>query len=214
MVRGPVSKVDDNPGGEPSPEERIVAAALTCMERDGIEATGIRAIAREAGVNSAAINYYFRSKDNLIAIALERSLENAFGEVISDLDRLRAGGMDLRQALTRVIDDYALHVRDFPRLAYAHLREALVNQRYDGRAVVRLNQFLGELLARLMPDASAERAAEVQLVLMQQWCTLVLLGMLPQLFESFVRLDFVDDGRRARFVSVLLKPLFDVVERR
>ena len=206
--------MDDNPGGEPSPEERIVAAALTCMERDGIEATGIRAIAREAGVNSAAINYYFRSKDNLIAIALERSLENAFGEVISDLDRLRAGGMDLRQALTRVIDDYALHVRDFPRLAYAHLREALVNQRYDGRAVVRLNQFLGELLARLMPDASAERAAEVQLVLMQQWCTLVLLGMLPQLFESFVRLDFVDDGRRARFVSVLLKPLFDVVERR
>jgi AcrR family transcriptional regulator len=55
-----------------------VLAALTCIERDGIEATGIREIAREAGVNSAAINYYFQSKDKLLAIALERSLEQLF----------------------------------------------------------------------------------------------------------------------------------------
>jgi AcrR family transcriptional regulator len=212
MVRTPHAQTDDGPGGDPSPRERIVAAALACMERDGIEATGIRAIAREAGVNSAAINYYFRSKENLIGIALERSLENAFGEIISELDRLRGEGLDLRQALTHVIDDYALHMRDFPRIAYAHLREALVNQRYDGRAIQRLNQFLDELLARLVPGASAARAAEVRLVLVQKWSALVLLGLLPRLFEPFLPLDFADARSRERFVRELLRPLLDVME--
>jgi AcrR family transcriptional regulator len=200
--------------GPVSPADRILGAALACMERDGIEATGIRDIAREAGVNSAAINYYFRSKDNLIRLALERSLENAFGEIISELDRLRGEGMALRPALEHVIDDYVRHVRDFPRLAYAHLREALVNQRYDGMAVTRLNGFLEELLERLVSEQTPERAPELRLLLVQAWGGLIAFGVLPRLFEPFLPLDFSDAEVRARYVSRLLAPLFAALEAR
>jgi AcrR family transcriptional regulator len=193
--------------GPTAPAERILAAALACMERDGIESTGIRSIAREAGVNSAAINYYFRSKDNLIRLALERSLENAFGGTLSELDRLIAEGVPVRAAFARVMDDYIRNVRGFPRLAYAHLREALVNQRYDGDAVKGLNAFLDGLLQRLGPSASAERVEELRLLLVQAWGNLLLAAVLPQLFEPFLTLDFSDGEERARYTTRLLAPI-------
>jgi AcrR family transcriptional regulator len=169
---------------------------------------GIRDIAREAGVNSAAINYYFRSKDNLIQLALERSLENAFGEIVSELERMRGEGLPIRTALERVMDDYVRHVRDFPRLAYAHLRDALVNQQYDGAAVKRLNAFLEQLLEHLAPEPASARAEELRMLLMQAWGSLLLLGVLPQLFEPFLVLDFSKPEVRARFVARLFAPVY------
>ncbi|HTV21741.1 MAG TPA: TetR family transcriptional regulator [Polyangiaceae bacterium] len=194
--------VEDN--GPAPPADRIMAAALTCMERDGIEATGIRDIAREAGVNSAAINYYFRSKDNLIRLALERSLENAFDGTIGELDRLLAESVPMRVAFERVMDDYLHHLGEFPRLAYAHLRDALVNQRYDGDAIVRLNAFLDQLLARLARGTSSERAAELRLLLVQVWGSLLLFGVLPRLLDPFLSLDFSQAEVRERYLRRLL----------
>jgi AcrR family transcriptional regulator len=198
--------------GSVPPADRILAAALTCMERDGIEATGIRDIAREAGVNSAAINYYFRSKDNLIRLALERSLENAFDGIVSELDRLRAQGLPTRFALEHVMDDHVRHVGGYPRLAYAHLRDALVNQRYEGEAVKRLNTFLERLLERLAPEPTSERAQELRLLLVQAWGSLLLHGVLPRLFEPFLRLDFSNAEVRARYVARLFAGVYGWME--
>jgi AcrR family transcriptional regulator len=198
--------------GSVAPADRILAAALACMERDGIEATGIRDIAREAGVNSAAINYYFRSKDNLIRLALERSLENAFDEIVNELDRLRARGLPTRAALERVMDDHVRHVGDYPRLAYAHLRDALVNQHYEGEAVKRLNAFLEQLLERLAPEPASARAQELRLLLVQAWGSLLLHGVLPRLFEPFLRLDLSDAAVRARYVERLFAGVYRRLE--
>jgi AcrR family transcriptional regulator len=216
MVRGEHSSGSVADGAEEEgsvpPPDRILAAALACMERDGIEATGIRDIAREAGVNSAAINYYFRSKDNLIRLALERSLENAFDEIVNELDRQRAEGVPTRLALERVMDDHVRHVGGYPRLAYAHLRDALVNQRYEGEAVKRLNAFLEQLLARLAPQPTSARAAELRLLLVQAWGSLLMYGVLPRLFEPFLPLDFSDAEVRARYVGRLFAGVYAWLE--
>ncbi len=44
-------------------EEKIILAAINCIEKYGLENTTIRKIGEEAGTNSASISYYFRSKD-------------------------------------------------------------------------------------------------------------------------------------------------------
>ena len=51
----------------PDPKKRLMDAAIALM-KDG-EAPTTRALAHEAGVNIAAINYYFQGKDNLLAEA-------------------------------------------------------------------------------------------------------------------------------------------------
>ena len=46
----------------PDLRARLIEAALACFVRDGIAATSLRSIAKEAGVTPAMLNYYFGSQ--------------------------------------------------------------------------------------------------------------------------------------------------------
>jgi AcrR family transcriptional regulator len=56
--------------GRSAAREEILAAARRRFAEDGFEATGIRTIAADAGVDPALVMYYFRSKDGLFAAAV------------------------------------------------------------------------------------------------------------------------------------------------
>lgn len=191
-----------------TPYERIVTAALICIERQGIESSGIRDIAREAGVNSAAINYYFRNKENLIRLAMENSLERTFGEILDALDTMTANGMPLNDALLQAFDAFVADLQRAPRLSYAHLRDALVNQCYDGPAVQRGIEFLRQLEMRLVQKHAHCDRDTLRNLLVQLWSSLMLTALLPQLYEQFVFLDLKDDEQRSRYVRQLFESLF------
>lgn len=60
-----------------TPRDRILAAALDIIEREGPAEATTRAISAAAGVNVAAINYYFRTKEALLDAAFSASWEHA-----------------------------------------------------------------------------------------------------------------------------------------
>jgi AcrR family transcriptional regulator len=149
---------------------------------------------RQRGLNS------IQSKDKLLAIALERSLEQAFEEVLKDLDRAVASGQPLQEALAQVLEEYVGHATRYPRLSYAHLREALVHQRYDSPGVKRLNGFLDRLFERLQPAARPRPPVEARLALTQAWSSLVLLSLLPNLFTPFSQVNLDEPEHRRAYV--------------
>jgi TetR/AcrR family transcriptional repressor of bet genes len=53
----------------PSRKDDIVAAALTCLQRDGYAALTARKIAAEAGLSPGHISYHFASMDDLMSQA-------------------------------------------------------------------------------------------------------------------------------------------------
>lgn len=56
-------------------KERILDAAERLLAKNGFEATSLRAITTEAGVNLAAVNYHFQTKDSLIRAVMARRIE-------------------------------------------------------------------------------------------------------------------------------------------
>jgi len=54
--------------------ERIMATAELLFAADGFDASSLRRITLEAGVNLAAVNYHFGSKDELLREILERRI--------------------------------------------------------------------------------------------------------------------------------------------
>lgn len=54
--------------------ERLLDAALQHFADQGIAATSLRALARDAGVTPAMLNYYFGSKDQLVETAVNERL--------------------------------------------------------------------------------------------------------------------------------------------
>ncbi len=183
-------------------QQRIVEAAITCIERDGLHGATIREIAGEAGVNSAAISYYFRSKDALMAEALAATLENAFGdwEVL-----LRDRSQDLHSRLRSILLEVIEGAMRFPGLVKAHLYETFVNGTSRTAFIKRFAKFLAALnreMAVLFPDRSA---GEIGSSAVQMVSAVFLPGFMPQLFRGAAGVDFSRPDGRIRYVDGLVK---------
>jgi AcrR family transcriptional regulator len=66
--------VDNPPLEHLTIRTKILDVAETLFAKNGFNATSLRAITSQAGVNVAAVNYYFRSKDQLIVAVLSRAI--------------------------------------------------------------------------------------------------------------------------------------------
>lgn len=62
-----------------STEEKIKEAARKVFTQKGYAATRTRDIAKEAGLNLALLNYYFRSKEKLFEIIMTEKMQQFFG---------------------------------------------------------------------------------------------------------------------------------------
>ena len=58
------------PSVEPERREQLIAAAARVIARSGYDAATVRDVAREAGVSTGVIAYYFEGKDDLFAHVL------------------------------------------------------------------------------------------------------------------------------------------------
>jgi AcrR family transcriptional regulator len=77
-----------------STRERILDEAERLFAERGFDATSLRAITAAAGVNLAAVNYHFGSKQGLLREAMRRRIEPVNAERLRRLDAAieRAGG--------------------------------------------------------------------------------------------------------------------------
>jgi AcrR family transcriptional regulator len=69
--------------------ERVLDAAERLFALRGFQQTSIKRLAREAGVNQAAVNYYFGSKAALIEKVIERRLQPINQQRLEKLEAVR-----------------------------------------------------------------------------------------------------------------------------
>src|SRR5215213_1533644 len=90
--RGRLQKAAE-PLFEPDPKLRILEAAEALFVEHGFEATSLRALTAAAGVNLAAVNYHFGSKEELFEAVLTRRLDPMNQQrvaLLSELERAAA----------------------------------------------------------------------------------------------------------------------------
>jgi len=80
---------------QPDTKERILDAAEQLFGEFGPSNTSMRTITTAAGVNLAAVNYHFGSKEKLIDAVLSRRLRPVNRARLEGLDELEAGGKDV-----------------------------------------------------------------------------------------------------------------------
>lgn len=73
-----------------SRREELVDAAARVFAREGFHSTGIDRLLSEAGVAKMTLYNHFKSKDELIAAALERASESHFAEIRAALSGVGA----------------------------------------------------------------------------------------------------------------------------
>ncbi|MDR1783550.1 MAG: TetR/AcrR family transcriptional regulator [Dysgonamonadaceae bacterium] len=105
-------------------EEKILEAARKVFTHKGFSEARTRDIAQEAGINVALLNYYFRSKENLLRIVIEEKIHELFGKVLPIL-----GNKDitLRDKIEKCMDYYCELLLENPDLPLFVLNEIKSN---------------------------------------------------------------------------------------
>jgi AcrR family transcriptional regulator len=88
-----------------STEEKIMQAAKKLFTQNGFAATRTRDIAKEAGINLALLNYYFRSKEKLFDIVMAQNFRQFIrGISIQLLDEATPVQEKIQRIVTAYID--------------------------------------------------------------------------------------------------------------
>ena len=124
-----------------APDQRAVAldAALACFVRQGIAATSLRDIAREAGVTPALLHYYFGDRQQLLDTVVAERVMPAF---LSVRERLAQAGDDVADIVAAFVCGVTDAIARHPWWPQLWVREVLC----EGGALRDL------LVQRIAPD--------------------------------------------------------------
>ncbi len=103
-------------------KERILDAAERLFARHGFEPTSLRSITAEAGVNLAAVNYHFQSKDALINAVISRRIGPVNQRRLEMLDEIERRAGDGPLPIDGVIDAFIRPVIEIPRTEARNFR--------------------------------------------------------------------------------------------
>lgn len=187
-----------------SAEEKIILAAISCIEKYGIDKTTIRQIGKEAGVNSASISYYFRSKEFLMQQVMDVTLENAFD--MGNFEDSR--DLPAKERLVCILEGMLAGAMKFPNITRAFFSELLAGNQMDAPVVKKCNEFIGALESELKsayPDMATE---DIRMLLIQAASSTFLFpGLFPEFFGGFPEVDFSNDKIRKIYVEKLISKL-------
>src|SRR5262245_52499166 len=132
-------------------KDRILDAAEALFMEHGFEATSLRSITTAAGVNLAAVNYHFGSKEELFQAVLTRRLDPMNQARVALLDQLEAGAdaqaLSCEQILTALLTPALALARDPERGGKNFLK--LLGRAYADPAPF-IRQFLSEQYAQMI----------------------------------------------------------------
>jgi len=189
--------------------KQIMLAVIECIEDEGVQQLTVRKIADKARVNSAAINYYFGSKENLIEETLKATLDEVFIKNLKDYEILWE--KDPLRALKSYLSDTIEGMFMYQGLTKAHFHDAFIHGKYDPELVRRFSDFLDSFFALISEKLPGSTLPEKKMVLVQVLSAVFYPGLFPQLFEDFLGKDFTKKGTRDKYISILVNNIADLI---
>lgn len=98
-------------------KERILLSTIDAIEKFGLPNLTTRIIAEHAGVNNAALHYYFGTKENLIDTAMKQTKDHMLEDIQEILSGVSPIKKRVREMLVYIIEGSI----KFPNIIRAHM---------------------------------------------------------------------------------------------
>lgn len=186
---------------EKTTKERILETMLILIGEDGLQKITVRHLAEKAGVNVAAINYHFGSKEKLVETALA-----FFGTKLeSTFLMLESADMDDKEKIKGAVKNFFTLLAAYPGfikslLFYSMKKKNLKTLPYT--QVKRGQELLIKVLKRIYNTSSEE---EVRIKLFQLISALVLPSLLEDFTVPLYDIDLSTGETREAYVDLLLE---------
>ena len=187
---------------DPAARQKILAEAINCIEKYGIEGCTIRNIAKEAAIPFSSLHYYFESKEELVNEAMAQAINGSF----EDLYEIWKNRTDDLSAVTEILTFLFDGAIRYPGITRAGLYTLLMGGKVDGLFAVKLNEFLMEIALEVSRKHDINENM-LSLKLVRAFSSTLFLGISPRAFAQFSSLDFRDAERRNELVLLIINDL-------
>jgi TetR/AcrR family transcriptional regulator len=133
-------------------EELILEAAQAVFLEKGLAGARMQEIADRAGINKALLHYYFRSKEKLSALIIERAIGVVLPRVMAVLDT----DLELFDKIRLVVDTYLTFVSRNSFLPLFLINEVNRNPQFFFRTVVEKERTHLDKFRRQVEEAVAQ----------------------------------------------------------
>jgi AcrR family transcriptional regulator len=175
----------------------ILEAAVTCIEKYGIDKVTTRKIAQEAGTNIASINYYFRSKEDLISETLSMTIKHMMEDVFAAID-------DLERPFEAVLEDIVFYFldgsRQFPGVTRAHMYRAAVQRDSGSISTQAMTGVYERLCQRAVREYVSADARKIRFLISHTMSS-IMFSLLAPGFFSVLREYQHSNARNARALA-------------
>jgi AcrR family transcriptional regulator len=193
---------------EASAKERILKTAIQLLFKTPPENLTTREIAKEAGVNVAAIHYYFQTKENLIAEAYAAATDIGFHHAMAVFGRK---DLSPRDRATQFLKGYAIGIVEYPNISRAGFSGML----FAEKASERFSKYLGQMFEALR-EAFREMGEEDRKARAGKALAALSSIILPFLFMGAFRgisgIDYGNRAERDRYIELLVNELSSIKE--
>jgi AcrR family transcriptional regulator len=177
-------------------KQHILRSTIDAIEKHGLDNLTTRLIAEEAGVNNAALHYYYGTKDNLVEAALNQTANRMLDDTRGIMSGDDSIEVRLRDLLVYIIDG----VEKFPNIIRAHLMEPF----YYADRREELTQLLGSWIAmaeNAVRESGAGRSPnQIKLSLDMIFSYIIMYGLFKTKESEDAWMDLQDPVTRERFL--------------
>lgn len=185
-------------------KQHILEKTIEAIEKHGIQNLTTRVIAEQAGVNNAALHYYYGTKEILIeqalALTLQHMLEDT-GEILS-----RAGSLEGR--LHSLFEYIVEGVLRFPNIIRAHIQGPLMDGKADTPFMNMLDTWLDQIYAGVEGSISPDKKRRLRMAAFGTISACLMAGLIP-CTELYT--DLCSEGGREEFITYLVGSIMQAV---
>lgn len=182
-------------------EIKIIEAAIACIEKYGFREVTVRRIAQEAGVNIDAMNYHFRSKDQLMDRVMEITLKNAFDWSHFASTEDSPPDIRLKSILAHIVEG----AQKYPEITRAHFLTPLIEHERESIAFVKFREFLENIYDDLDKRGADIEPKKLRTSIMQAvTATIFGVGLFGGLLEGFAGFDLTDEEERNAYIDSIV----------
>jgi TetR/AcrR family transcriptional regulator, regulator of cefoperazone and chloramphenicol sensitivity len=189
---------------EVTTRERLLKTAVQLLGKGGPEKLTIRQIAARAGVNVAAVNYHFHSKEHLVDEAIYAFSAKAFA---AGMKVFSAPGVTAEQRLVQFFQGYAYGLVEFrgaTRTAFIGIMNAASAEgKYAG-----MTREMFAAARRCVAEMTGESdEAELGRKSLMLFSGVVFPFLCLELFKSAGGVDYGNRAERDRYIEMLVRAL-------
>ena len=187
-------------------KEKILLSAIEAIEKFGIQNLTTRTIAQEAGVNNAALHYYFGTKELLLEAALTATIDHWVADTVEILGSEASTQDRLRAILEYLVDG----VIRYPNLIRAHIQGPLMEGDPDSPFMAMLSTWLDQAVLGLEDSLPPKQQQRLRIAIQSMVSSILVAGLMPQGPGLSEGINLQDEANRAAYIEFLTGTITDL----